>query len=308
MVAGGVGEHRAAAPLPDGLGRFAPLEEGIHLAPMLGRPDLEAQSRGDEPLLRHGRVDMTVTDGVLARRPAMLAALPIDGLDLHDVPPGLTAKGAGIHRKGAAQRAGDAGEELRRAETPFDALSGDTGTGDSGLAMHGLGPIALQPVQHAVRADDDSGDSAVAHQQVASESDPADRHIGRYALEECREIRPIARCEVDLRGSADVPGGMAAHRLVAADARQELACDRQHQAPLRGGRSTPRRSSSRCATALMLPAPMATITSPSRITSFSDSASSSTRSTKSGSTCPRLRTARQIARPSAPAMGASPAA
>src|SRR6185312_10102329 len=152
MIAGRVGEHRAAAPLPDRLGRFAPLEQGIHLAPVLGRADLEPQPRGDEPLLRDGRLDMTITDGILTRRPAMLTALPIDGLDLHDVPPGLTAKGAGIHRKGAAQGAGNAGEELRRAETPFDALSGDTGTGDSGLAMHGLGPIALQPVQHAVRA------------------------------------------------------------------------------------------------------------------------------------------------------------
>jgi len=58
----------------------------------------------------------------------------------------------------------------------------------------------------------------------------------------------------------------------------------------------------------MLPAPMVSTTSPSRSTPRSDSARSSTRSTNTGSMSPRLRTARQMARPSAPAMGASPAA
>ena len=38
MVAGRVGEHRAAAPLPDRLARLAPLQQHAHLA-RVGRPD-----------------------------------------------------------------------------------------------------------------------------------------------------------------------------------------------------------------------------------------------------------------------------
>src|SRR6202034_3498644 len=129
------------------------------------------------------------------------------------------------------------------------------------------------------------------------EPDPAHRHIRRHVPQEGREIRTVARCEVELRGAPYVPRRMAAHRLVAPHALHELLRDGEHQLLLRSGRSAAKRSCSLCATALMLPAPMVTITSPSRMTSFSDSASSSTRSTNSGSTCPRARTARHIPRP-----------
>ena len=58
----------------------------------------------------------------------------------------------------------------------------------------------------------------------------------------------------------------------------------------------------------MLPAPMVTITSPSRAIWISARGNSSIFSTNTGSTRPCERTARQIALPSAPAIGVSPAA
>src|SRR5690348_11829992 len=251
---------------------------------------------------------MTVTHPVLARGPAMLAASAVDRLDFDDMPPSFAAEGAGVHYERSAKRPRNAREELRRTKAPPDALPGDARAGDTGLAVHHVGSGTLQPIEGAVHADNDARDASVAHQQIAAEADPAHRHIGRQALQERRQVRTIGRREIDLRRATHVPGGMAAHRLVAPDARQEFLRHGQHHGLLPGGRSAGNRSLSLCATELMLPAPMAMITSPSRITSFNDSARSSTRSTKSGSTCPRLRTARQIARPSAPAIGASPAA
>src|SRR5204863_448045 len=118
----------------------------------------------------------------------------------------------------------------------------------------------------------------------------------------------LARIEENLGRAPDVPGGVPAQGLIAAHPLAELRGDGEAHRELLGGRSAASAPGSACATALMLPAPMARMTSPSEITSLSAAASSSTFSTNSGSSTPRLRTARQMARPSAPAIGASPAA
>src|SRR6185437_23080 len=225
VIAGRVGEHRAAAPLPDRLGRLALLQQSIHLAAVLGRPGFEAQPRGHEPLCRGRRLDMTVARPVLARRPAMLLAAAVDRLDLHDVPPGLAPEGAGVHRQRTAQRAWNAREKFRRTEAPFDALPGDARAGYTGLAVHHVLTGALQPIQRAACADHDARDPAVAHQQIASEPDPAHRHVGRHTAQEGPEVRAIARRKEDLGRAANVPGRMAAHRLVAPDAWQEFVRD-----------------------------------------------------------------------------------
>src|SRR5438045_2055242 len=166
----------------------------------------------------------------------------------------------------------------------------------------------LSKPQRAVRAHDHALQAAVAHQEVAPEPDPVDGHRGRERAQELCELDAIARIEENLRRAPDVPGGVPAQGLIAAHPLAELRGDGEAHRELLGGRSAASAPGSACATALMLPAPMARMTSPSEITSLSAAASSSPFSTNSGSSTPALRPAPQMARPSAPAIGASPAA
>src|SRR5204863_31437 len=176
------------------------------------------------------------------------------------------------------------------------------------LADRLRGPTPVEEIERAVRAHDHALQAAVAHQEVAPEPDPVDGHRGRERAQELCELDAIARIEENLGRAPDVPGGVPAQGLIAAHPLAELRGDGEAHRELLGGRSAASAPGSACATALMLPAPMARMTSPSEITSLSAAASSSTFSTNSGSSTPRLRTARQMARPSAPAIGASPAA
>src|SRR5207244_3059197 len=204
----------------------------------------------------------------------------------------------------ALVRRGTALEAQARLEEPFIRHWPD----DFAVADPVLGRGAVEEIERAVRAHDHALQAAVAHQQVAPEPDPVDGHRGRERAQECCELDAIARIEENLRRAPNVPGGVPAQGLIAAHPLAELRGDGEAHRELPGGRSAASAPGSACATALMLPAPMARMTSPSEITSLSAAASSSTFSTNSGSSTPRLRTARQMARPSAPAIGASPAA
>jgi hypothetical protein len=55
--------------------------------------------------------------------------------------------------------------------------------------------------------------AAVAHQQVAAEAQPQQRHFGRQDLQEGSEICPVARHEEQVGRAAHMPGGMARQRL-----------------------------------------------------------------------------------------------
>src|SRR5690606_13473121 len=77
----------------------------------------QAEGRGDEPFLARGaRLAVAVADLELARQAHVQHALAVDGLDAVDDVPGLAAVAAGVHRERAADRAGDAGEELAAGE------------------------------------------------------------------------------------------------------------------------------------------------------------------------------------------------
>src|SRR5213080_2715067 len=241
-------------------------------------------------------------------RTSLSCAAGVDGRDGEHVPPGFPAEGAGVHRERASERARDAREEFRGPEPPLDALPRDARTGDARLGAHRALAGAVEEIERAVRAHDHALQAAVAHQEVAPEPDPVDGHRGRERAQELCELDAIARIEENLGRAPDVPGGVPAQGLIAAHPLAELRGDGEAHRELLGGRSAASAPGSACATALMLPAPMARMTSPSEITSLSAAASSSTFSTNSGSSTPRLRTARQMARPSAPAIGASPAA
>src|SRR5436305_1048455 len=200
------------------------------------------------------------------------------------------------------------GARLSVVDDEVGVLLGYRGAPDAKALEAGRLDGAVEEIERAVRAHDHALQAAVAHQEVAPEPDPVDGHRGRERAQELCELDAIARIEENLRRAPDVPGGVPAQGLIAAHPLAELRGDGEAHRELLGGRSAASAPGSACATALMLPAPMARMTSPSEITSLSAAASSSTFSTNSGSSTPRLRTARQMARPSAPAIGASPAA
>src|SRR5580765_4426423 len=308
VIARGIGEHRAAAPLPDRLRGLAAREERAHLARMGTGALLKLQACADEPFLRHRRRHVAVAHLVLVALARVRGAAAVDGLDALDVAPGLPAEGTGVHGERPAEGARDTGKELGGPQAPLDALAGDARAGDAGFGAHRGVVHALEGLKGAVRADDDAADAPIAHQQVAAQTNPLDRHPGGHAAQERGKLGAIGGIEEYVRRPADMPGSVAAQGLIAAHAGDEFGRDGHAHEALPGGSSADSASGNACATALMLPAPMARMTSPSLITSFRAWGSSSTFSTNSGSSSPRLRTARQMARPSAPAIGASPAA
>ena len=83
VIAGRVGEHRAAAPLADRLRRRCAAQQRAHAVARCPAPRLEVQLRGEEPLLarRAGALDVAVADAILLRRARVRAAAAVDGLD-----------------------------------------------------------------------------------------------------------------------------------------------------------------------------------------------------------------------------------
>src|SRR5215470_3288318 len=113
VVPRGIGEHRAAAPLPDRLRGLALLEQLLYLAGVRAGTALEGELRADEPLIGLRRGHLAVAHAILGRLAPAHAAATVDGLEGAHVCPGLSAEGSGVHGQRAAERAGDAGKELR---------------------------------------------------------------------------------------------------------------------------------------------------------------------------------------------------
>ncbi len=126
-----------------------------------------------------GPFTLAIADLVVGGCARVADAAAVEHLDLDHMPPGLLAPGAGIHRQRAAQRAGNAGEEFRRPQSPFHALPGDARAGHAGLGADPGRALALERAQRAVRRHHGAANPAVAHQQIAAEADPEQRHFQR---------------------------------------------------------------------------------------------------------------------------------
>src|SRR5215470_15126685 len=123
VITGGVGEHRAAAPLANRLRRLALRQHFLHLGLVRARTALEGELRREKPLVRRRCDDLAVAHAIFVRRAPVRAAAAVDGLERAHVRPGFSAKGPGVHRQRAPERAGNACKEFRRSQPPLDALS-----------------------------------------------------------------------------------------------------------------------------------------------------------------------------------------
>jgi hypothetical protein len=141
------------------------------------------------------------------------------------VTPGLAAERARVHGKCAAQRPGNAREELGGSETPLHALLGEPRTRDTRLAIDIGVAQALEPIERAVRCDHHASQAAVADQHIAAEPDPMQRCPGGQTVQERGQVVGIARLEEHIGGSAHVPGGVTRHRLVEQHAPGEVRGD-----------------------------------------------------------------------------------
>src|SRR6187551_3809041 len=265
------------------------------------------EQRAQVPLIVRRRLDVPVAGMELIAAALAHYSVAVHGFDGLHMPPGFAAEGTGIHRQRTADGAGYAGEEFRGAQVPARALAGKTRTRHAGFGMHATLAAAFQCRQRIASGDDHAADATVAHQQIASQTQPQLRHVRRQYLQEGDEIGAVAGHEEQVGRSTDMPGGMARKQLADAHARGKFRWQREvHAAP--AALSAASCPASSCAALLMLPAPIIAMTSPGRSRPDSDCAICSTCGTNTGSTLPRPRMARHMARPSAPSMGASPAA
>ena len=151
-----------------------------------------------------------------------------------------------------------------------------------------------------------------SNQQIAAETDPQQRHVGRQLANECREIGAVARSEEKIRRTARMPRGVLGHRHAAQNARCEFRRNLVHARGIVLRRSRRRSRRKAVLQVLRYRADVAGAHGQHQVAVAQHAAQRfagfSTRSTKTGSMSPRVRTARQMARPSAPAIGASPAA
>src|ERR1022692_584157 len=307
IIARRIREHRTAAPFADGLRLPALLEQHADRFVVGAGLTLEFQARSHEPFV--GRTyDVPIADLVFRGPPRAPYTAPVEHVDLEHVLPGLAAKSAGIHRQRSAQSARNTREEFSGTQAPLHALAGDARAGYAGFRIDARGADALEQSERAVGVNDGAGEAAVAHQQIAAEAHPQQRYVRRQLPHERREIARVARREEQFRGTARMPRRVLRHGHVAQHARAELGRQFVEMSRAVHSRGSSKWLLSSLATAPMLPAPIVKTRSPSLSTARRASASSSTRSTNTGSTKPRLRTARQMARPSAPPIGASPAA
>src|SRR6202000_2932898 len=307
VIALRIGEHRAAAPLADRLSLAGLVEQFFDRVGVDARLAFEFQARADEPFVVRA-LHVPIADLIVGGRPRMAHTLAVEHFNLDHMPPGFLAPGAGIHCQCTAERAGNACKEFRRPQAPLDALAREAAAGHAGFGANARRAVPLERSQGPMRRHDRAAHAAVAHQQIAAQADPQQRHFLGQLPDEGSQIHDVARHEKQIRRTAGVPRGVLGHGYVAQDARAEFR--RQIQRTLCAHAAAPaaKRLFKSCATWPKLPAPMVRTTSPSCSTARSASASWSTFSTNTGSTSPRLRTARQIARPSAPAIGSSPAA
>src|SRR3569832_1478176 len=300
VIAGRIAKHGAAARETDGLRGVAALEQLLHACKTrLAVAGVQLQLRCDEPLALWS-THVAITDLEFLGQASPTHAAMIDRLHRVHQRPGLAAEGTRIHRARAAHRARNAGEKFAADEIEPRANTRDLVAGNARADPHACFIESRELAQCTGRGDHRAAYAAVADQHVAAEPKPEQRLVCRQVLQKHCEIIDVRRLVIALGGTAHAPGVVTRERLVVTKLAAERRCLQRGHHDAASLSST----ASRTAAAPMSPAPKVSNTSPSRSTPRSCEMSS----TNTGSTLPRPRIARLSARPSAPAMAASPAA
>src|SRR5450432_2465691 len=134
-----------------------------------------------------------------------------------------------------------------------------------------------------MRRHDDTADSAVAYQQIASQTHPGHRYFRRQLANEGRQIHDVARRKEEIRRTSRMPGSVFGHGYIVQHAAREFRRQLHQALRTHGCAPAAKRLFKSCETAPKLPAPMVSTRSPSCKTARSDSARSSTLSTNTGS-------------------------
>ena len=288
LVAGRIGEGRAAgAAARLGLGaRGIDLGDAARDGELVAGRRAQAR-RGEDPVGRRrccgdrrGRARPASRCGCVPARSTASAEISTSRQ--------LAAIGAGIGREGAADRAGNAAQELEAGQRMVARRQRHVEIGRAG-AGHDLVALDRDAGEAAHQADHHALDAAVAHQQVRADAQHRHRHVGRQRLQERRQILGIGRPEQHLGRAAGAEPGLRAERRIGRQPAARLG-QPVDQVRMRGLRAPSCRRSavegrgslamargpacsaaicwswpgSACAQAVMLPAPRQTTTSPGR--------------------------------------------
>ena len=151
-------------------------------------------------------------------------------------------------RSSPARRRGCPGMPAKNSAGPkphFTHCRAMRAHGTPASAWIARGARALQRAERAMRRDHRAAHSAVAHQQVAAEADPQRSACPRGSWRRNDgEIHDVARREEQVRGAADVPGGVLGHGHVVQDPCGELRRGRSPCESLRRSCRAPPRSGS----------------------------------------------------------------
>src|SRR5580658_3828693 len=135
----------------------------------------------------------------------MALPMPVQRLDAVHMTPGFIAERPRVHRQRSAQRARNAAEELTLREAPVIAAARDARARHAGLTVDAGLRAPLDAREGARRGHDHATDTAIAHQQIAAQTDPVDRYLGRQRAQERGQILDVARTEEHVGRAADTP-------------------------------------------------------------------------------------------------------
>ena len=102
-------------------------------------------------------------------------------------------------------RARNAAEELTLRKAPVIAAARDARARHAGLTVDAGLRAPLDAREGARRGHDHATDTAIAHQQIAAQTDPVDRYLGRQRAQERSQILDVARTEEHVGRTADTP-------------------------------------------------------------------------------------------------------
>ncbi len=226
----------------------------------------------DDSAVRQTR--MAIGEGEIGRGKPALFAGARDDVRPVETRRDVAAIGAAVHHHGAADAAGNAGEEFQPGQSGRGGMFGDGHVERGGAGDHAV-RFGTDRTEAAGQTDHDAGQSAVADDQIRAGADHVHRDVERQRAQELREVRFIRRPHQHVRGAADAEPGERRQRRVRLhasaqrrervdEARASAICGHHHAAlpAMRRPCSSASSPGSAAAHCVMFPAPRHTTKSP----------------------------------------------